>query len=255
MPCTETKILLIVFVGLILAFLIYNGRAENFAEEHILAENNTVTNIPTNIDKQMQVTKNIASDAPIDNDSTRYFSPNDFAPPESEWLKGKFNSRNKARDGEYKKSSYSGAMRGSLGPSDWDEYFDSNNNVIGSGQGGSGDKFMPVDETNNGFAVFKTKGKAVCGSNQDCEPEDLFDVDKYLPQEVNDDWYEVMPEPVSIKNRHLVNITKPIGVNTIGSSKKNANYDLRAAPVNPKNIVSPWGNSSIDPDISIKPLF
>jgi hypothetical protein len=187
-------------------------------------------------------------------DMVKYFPQKDYAPPESDWMKQKFNSRNKARRG-FKRSSYSGALRGNLGPADWDDYFSHNNNVFANSQTGENDKFLPVDETNGGFAVFKSKGRATCGSNQNCEPEDLFDVDKYLPQEVNDDWFEVQPEPISVKNRHLINITKPIGINTIGTSLRNASYDIRGAPSNPKFVVSPFLNSSIEPDVNLKPLL
>jgi hypothetical protein len=187
-------------------------------------------------------------------DMVKYFPQRDYAPPESDWLKQKFNSRNKAKRG-FKKSSYSGAVRGDLGPSDWDSFFDHNNNVFSNSQTGENDKFLPVDETNGGFAVFKSKGRATCGSNQNCEPEDLFDVDKYLPQEVNDDWFEVQPEPISVKNRHLINITKPIGINTIGTSLRNASHDIRGAPSNPKTVISPFLNSSIEPDVNLKPLM
>lgn len=187
-------------------------------------------------------------------DMIKYFPQRDYAPPESDWLKQKFNSRNKARRG-FKRSSYSGALRGNLGPSDWDDYFDHNNNVVGNSQTGENDKFLPIDETGGGFAVFKSKGRATCGSNQNCEPEDLFDADKYLPQEVNDDWWEVQPEPISVKNRHLINIVKPIGINTIGTSLKNSSYDIRGAPSNPKLVISPFLNSSIEPDINLKPMY
>jgi hypothetical protein len=193
-------------------------------------------------------------------DMVKYFPQRDYAPPtKKEWerknmLGQKFNSRNKAKAG-YKKSSYRGALRGNLGPSEWDDYFGRNNNVFSNSQTGENDKFLPVDETNGGFAVFKSKGKSTCGSNQNCEPEDLFDVDKYLPQEVNDDWFEVQPEPISVKNRHLINITKPIGVNTIGTSLKNASHDIRGTPVNPKFVVSPFLNSSIEPDVNLKGMY
>jgi len=189
------------------------------------------------------------------NDTVNTLPVRDYAPPESDWLNKKFDSRNKARPGQYKTSAYSSAQRGDLGPSDWSSYFDHNNNLIGNAQTGNNDQFLPMDETNDKHAVFKQKSTTTCGSNQDCEPEDLFDVDKYLPQEVNDSWFEVEPEPISVKNRHLINITKPIGVNTIGSSKRIASHDLRAQYPNPKFVVSPFLNSSVEPDLNIKPLF
>ena len=45
-----------------------------------------------------------------------------------------------------------------------------------------------------------------------------------------------------------------IGVNTIGQSLRNANLNLRAEPPNPRTQVSPWMMSTIDPDLSRRPL-
>lgn len=265
---TQTKIFLLVFAGLVLVYLLYNGKTETFSGEH--QDNNIPANMEELANGQQGVamsgetaqeglaegSETASQEAPLAREEMmKYFPQRDYAPPESDWLQGKFNSRNKSAPGEYKRSSYIGGKRGALGPSEWSSYFDHNNNVIGNSQTGDNDKFLPLDETNNGFAVFKSRGRATCGSNQNCEPEDLFDVDKYLPQEVNDDFFDLVPEPISVKNRHLINITKPIGINTIGSSLKNASWDLRASPGCPKFVVSPFLNSSIEPDVNLKPLF
>jgi hypothetical protein len=270
---TQTKILLLVFAGLVLVYLLYNGKTEHYTNEENkqLSDIDNANKLPSNINDMTNPQEDsVKSEGSMETrdsamngrpeaisreDMIKYFPPNDYAPPESDWLQGKFNGRNKAHPGEYKRSSYGAARRGALGPADWDDYFDHNNNVIGNSQTGDNDKFLPIDETNGGFAVFKSKGRATCGSNQNCEPEDLFDVDKYLPQEVNDDWFEVQPEPISVKNRHLINITKPIGINTIGTSLKNASHDIRASPACPKFVLSPWLNSSIEPDVNLKPLM
>ena len=257
---TQTKILLLVFAGLVLVYLLYNSRSSITTPEHFSAEESAVpSNMADAINPQMDMPSDNTSNenqVPIPReDMIKYFPQRDYAPPESDWLEGKFNSRNKSTPGQYKRSSYSGARRGDLGPSEWDSFFDHNNNVIGSSQTGENDRFLPIDESGGGLAVFKSKGRATCGSNQNCEPEDLFDVDKYLPQEINDSWFEVQPEPISVKNRHLINITKPIGVNSIGTSLRNASYDIRASPSCPKYVVSPFLNSSIEPDINLKPLM
>jgi len=257
---TQTKVLLLVFAGLVLVYLLYNGNTENFTaeESHKVPQNMEELINPQEETRSMGTNTEDSGEStmPIpQEDMIKYFPKNDYAPPESDWLKSKFNGRNKASPGEYKRSSYSGGKRGALGPSDWSDYFDHNNNVIGNSQTGDNDKFLPMDESNSGFAVFKSQGQAVCGSNQNCEPADLYDVDKYLPAEQNSDFFEVLPEPVSIKNRHLINITHPIGINTIGSSLKNASHDIRGAPSCPKFVVSPWSQSSIEPDINLKPLM
>jgi hypothetical protein len=262
---TQTKILLLVFAGLVLVYLLYNSRSSITSSEHFTEEESSLPeNIVDSINPQAEMVRTNGesgaeangNEVPIPReDMIKYFPQRDYAPPESDWLEGKFNSRNKSSPGQYKNSSYNKGKRGELGPSEWDSFFDHNNNVIGSSQTGDNDRFLPIDESGGGLAVFKSKGRATCGSNQNCEPEDLFDVDKYLPQTVNNDWFEVQPEPISVKNRHLINITKPIGVNTIGTSLRNASYDVRASPACPKYVVSPFLNSSIEPDINLKPLM
>jgi len=45
-----------------------------------------------------------------------------------------------------------------------------------------------------------------------------------------------------------------IGINTVGQSLRNANLNLRAEPPNPRTMVRPWMNSTIDVDLQRKPL-
>ena len=73
------------------------------------------------------------------------------------------------------------------------------------------------------------------GDTGSCGPS-LFDVNKYLPSKVNDDWFEVQSKSISFKNRQLINISKSIGTNTIGTSLKGASHDLRGAPECPKFV-------------------
>jgi len=246
---TQTKLLLTISAILILIYFVYNSQnnvIKNKGNVELDVNEREKIDIPASMQDRKQVIPR--------EDMIKVIPPNDNAPPEDDWLKGKFNTRNKADRG-HKKSSYSAGIRGNLGPSNWTKYFKHNNNIICDSQTGDNDKFYPIDESNGNLAIFKSRGRSTCGSNQNCEPEDLFDVDKYLPQEVNDDWFEVQREPISVKNRHLINITKPIGINTIGTSLKNASYDIRGAPSNPRFVVSPWLQSSIEPDINLKPLY
>jgi len=45
-----------------------------------------------------------------------------------------------------------------------------------------------------------------------------------------------------------------MGINTVGQSLRNANLNLRAEPPNPRTMVSPWMNSTIDVDLGRKSL-
>ena len=85
-----------------------------------------------------------------------------------------------------------------------------------------------------------------------------FNVSDYLPQEVNKKWFEtdfsVAKNKVDKKNLIITN-KYMVGVNTVGQSRGNANYDLRQAPANPKITVSPWLQSTIEYDYNQKPLM
>jgi len=169
----------------------------------------------------------------------------DYSPDDE--LKKQFGWRNKGRRGP---NNYRDQARGQ-GPdgSAINDYIAKSNSILGLD--GDTNDFSPIDETGGHFMTFKPRG-AQCGSNQDCNPENLFNADNYLPQEVNKNWFDVQPEPISVKNRHLINVTRPIGVNTIGTSLKNASRDIRGTPACPKFVVSPFLNSSISPDTNIR---
>lgn len=147
----------------------------------------------------------------------------------------------------YKKSNYSETIRGGDGP--WDKYFNENNNIMDN-EMNANNNFKPLDETGNDYAEFNHD--KTMKQNKDCSPEELFDIDNYLPKEVNKDWFEVQPEPISVKNKKLINVIKPMSIDTVGTSKKGAGWDLRGTIPNPKKCVSPWNNSSIEPDDNIK---
>ena len=82
-----------------------------------------------------------------------------------------------------------------------------------------------------------------------------YDVSKLLPQENNPDWFDVPDGKYNLDNDKLINTDRyVIGVNTVGQSLKNASYDIRGTIPNPKFTVSPWNNSTYEPDYNIKPM-
>lgn len=76
-----------------------------------------------------------------------------------------------------------------------------------------------------------------------------------LPTQKNADWFQVPNEKFNLLQAVDLEIPEiKIGIDTVGQSRKNATYDLRSAPPNPKFVVSPWQNSTIEPDYNTKPL-
>ena len=84
-----------------------------------------------------------------------------------------------------------------------------------------------------------------------------YDAKDFLPQEVNDQWFDTdfSQAKYNLNENKLINTDKYIiGVNTVGQSLKNASYDIRGTVANPKYSVSPWNNSTYEPDYNLKPL-
>jgi hypothetical protein len=84
-----------------------------------------------------------------------------------------------------------------------------------------------------------------------------YNAKDYLPKETNDEWFntDFSQAKYKMNDDKLINTDKyVVGVNTVGQSLKNASYDIRGAINVPKYTVSPWNNSTIEPDYNIKPL-
>ncbi len=84
-----------------------------------------------------------------------------------------------------------------------------------------------------------------------------YDAKDFLPKEVNSQWFDTdfSQAKVNLNDDKLINTERyVIGVNTVGQSLKNASYDIRGTIPNPKFTVSPWNNSTYEPDFNIKPL-
>jgi hypothetical protein len=57
-----------------------------------------------------------------------------------------------------------------------------------------------------------------------------------------------------LANQNFLSATQQIGVDTVMSSTRNQSYDIRSNIPNPINVVSPWNNTDILPDLEKRPL-
>lgn len=92
----------------------------------------------------------------------------------------------------------------------------------------------------------------------DCYPADGFgDVQALLPKDAaNSKWSQVNPAGQGdVKDQNFLTAGYHLGVNTQGQSLRNGSHDIRGdiAP-NPRVNVSPWMQSTIEPDLSRKDL-
>ena len=76
-----------------------------------------------------------------------------------------------------------------------------------------------------------------------------------LPQCADSPYAQVIPNGQgNINDGNLLNAGYHIGVNTVGSSLRNANRQLRSEPPNPQVKVSPWNQTTIETDINRREL-
>ena len=86
---------------------------------------------------------------------------------------------------------------------------------------------------------------------------DNYNAKDFLPNEINDEWFETdfSLAKYQLNDDKLINTERYIiGINTVGQSLKNASHDIRGTIPNPKFVISPWNNSTYEPDFNLKPL-
>ena len=72
---------------------------------------------------------------------------------------------------------------------------------------------------------------------------------------MNTKWAQANPTGQGmLTDRNFLDAGHHVGVNTVGQTLRNANYNVRSEPPCPQMKVSPWMQSTIDPDIGRKPL-
>ncbi len=118
---------------------------------------------------------------------------------------------------------------------------------------------FPPPNNNDGFAdIGSEEGPANFGSSQQpagCYPRDQLTPSELLPKDQNSVWAEQNPMgPGSLKGKNFLSAGALIGVNTVGQSLRNANWQLRSEPPNPQVPISIFNQSTIQPDVNRRPL-
>lgn len=89
----------------------------------------------------------------------------------------------------------------------------------------------------------------------ECYPKDTLQSSDLLPGDANSVWAQVNPlGQGALGDQNLLNSGYHIGVNTVGQTLRNASHDLRSEYPNPQVPVSPWMQTTIEPDINRRPL-
>jgi hypothetical protein len=117
------------------------------------------------------------------------------------------------------------------------------------GQNSTFKEVGPAEDPNNAYGL---------NGNQfpnDCFPKDQLNPADLLPGDANSTWAQVAPNGQGeLGDQNFLSSGYHVGINTVGSSLRNANMQLRSDPPCPQVTVSPWLQSTIAPDLSRLPL-
>jgi hypothetical protein len=93
------------------------------------------------------------------------------------------------------------------------------------------------------------------GVPQSCLNQQAANPSELLPNDPNSAF--AMGQPTGqgeLANINLLKAGQLSGIDTVGGTLRNANLQLRSEPPNPRSQVSPWLNSTIEPDLMRVPL-
>lgn len=87
----------------------------------------------------------------------------------------------------------------------------------------------------------------VKNGNLSSNPNDL------LPNNSNE-WSDLNNVSKDLKNINLLSAGHHYGINTVGSSLRNPNLQIRSEPIIQKNSIGPWNNTTIEADTTRRSL-
>lgn len=107
----------------------------------------------------------------------------------------------------------------------------------------------PINMSEQPKALGNDEGAQVNQMPAECYPRDLMSSKDLLPNGADNLWSKVSPGGQgSLGDQNFLNAGYHVGINTVGQTLRNPNYQLRSEPPNPQVKVSVWNETTIDPD-------
>lgn len=114
---------------------------------------------------------------------------------------------------------------------------------------------LGMNEKPRGVDYLSNDGVAPGQVPNECYPKDVLSSADLLPGDANSVWAKVNPlGQGSLGDQNYLNSGYHFGINTVGQTLRNASYDLRSEFPNPQVAVSPWMQTTIEPDINKRPF-
>ncbi len=117
--------------------------------------------------------------------------------------------------------------------------------------------FVEASEKLGSNSSYQNLGGEPLGNElpNDCFPKDQLSPEELLPGNDDSQWAKVNPTGQGeLGEQNFLSAGFHIGVNTVGQSLRNANLQIRSEPANPQVKVSPWQQTTIEPDTNRRPL-
>jgi len=112
-----------------------------------------------------------------------------------------------------------------------------------------------IEQPQNIMQSTESTGSQMNQLPSECYPKDVLSSADLLPRDANSLWAQVSPSGQgSLADQNFLTSGFHIGINTVGQTLRNANRQLRSEPLNPQVKVSPWQQTTIEPDINRRPL-
>lgn len=124
-----------------------------------------------------------------------------------------------------------------------------NSNARGGNPAGANDGTFYVD-----YAPVNSGDGNMAGMPSNCNSQSMNTPSDLLPNDNNSGWGLKPMGSGDFMGVNFLNAGYLIGIDTIGSTLRNANQQIRSEPPNPQLIVSPWNNTTIEPDAFRQPL-
>ena len=144
------------------------------------------------------------------------------------------------------------------------EGFQSTLSAAANYSAGAGGESMPgpareaAVKTNSEVVPTPSSGPADFGNAEapsGCYPRDQLTPGELLPKDPNSIWAQQNPMGTgSLKGKNFLSAGALIGINTVGQTLRNANYQLRSEPPNPQVPVSVFNIPTIEPDVNRRSL-
>lgn len=106
-----------------------------------------------------------------------------------------------------------------------------------------------VDGQNVNNLTNGSVNETMVGDSSTCYPKDQLTPQELLPQDYSSTWAKCNPQGAgSLDGKNFLDAGWHVGINTVGQTLRNANLQLRSEPPAPQVVVSPWNQTSIQPD-------